>query len=302
MTAHGELSKAAEAAALDAQRRSEASEAIKRATVQYAGPTLKVAREAAKTAEAAVEAARANVVSIRQQLEAAMAELATAQAAQDLAGATLDAAESFEDNIAQWRKILHTPALCAPTADEIAAAAARLQEARQDMTNAVRLQEAIQNRHKAAERAAIAKNHAEYGAQLRTAADAAEALLAEAIDFADLRWFADRLLYRHEDGREELFDRLSDGQRWKVAISVGAARVRPESGDGTNLLILPQAAWQDLDPDNKDLVNDLAVTEGVAILTAECSRGPLRAVVYGEPDPHSVHESMPSDKHDSSHG
>ena len=50
---------------------------------------------------------------------------------------------------------------------------------------------------------------------------------------------------------------------------------------------------------NRDIVNDTAIAEAIIVLTAEATAGPLRAVIYGEPDDTrtNVDETKESDTH-----
>jgi hypothetical protein len=48
---------------------------------------------------------------------------------------------------------------------------------------------------------------------------------------------------------------------------------------GTPVFPLPQQAWQDLNPANRQPIADLARERGVCILTAQCADGPLRVEV-----------------------
>lgn len=80
-----------------------------------------------------------------------------------------------------------------------------------------------------------------------------------------------------ELGRDgELFDRLSDGKRYQVAIRIATKALRAQHGPEDILVIgIQQKAWEGLDESNQALIEETAIAENVAIVTAQHSMGPL---------------------------
>ncbi len=80
-----------------------------------------------------------------------------------------------------------------------------------------------------------------------------------------------------EPGREgELFDRLSDGKRYQVAIRIATKALRAQFGPEDMLTIgIQQKAWEGLDESNQALIAQTAIEENVAIVAAQHSMGPL---------------------------
>jgi len=83
-----------------------------------------------------------------------------------------------------------------------------------------------------------------------------------------------RLRIQTDRGEGELFADLSHGERWKAAIDVCV------NSTGTNsVLVIPQEAWEGIDPENRRALNQHARQRGVVVLTAECADGDIEAEV-----------------------
>jgi hypothetical protein len=68
---------------------------------------------------------------------------------------------------------------------------------------------------------------------------------------------------------------LSEGERWKMALDIAVQAV----GQG-GLIVVPQAAWEGLDPVNRSLIATHAKSSGVVVVTAEADDGDLAATEY----------------------
>ena len=73
-------------------------------------------------------------------------------------------------------------------------------------------------------------------------------------------------------GPDELFGELSHGERWKAAIDVCVSSVGNKA-----LIVIPQEAWEGIDPANRTELADHAKSNHVTILTAECGDGEIEA-------------------------
>jgi L-lactate utilization protein LutC len=62
------------------------------------------------------------------------------------------------------------------------------------------------------------------------------------------------------------------GERWRIALEIVIAAV----GEG-GLLVIPQEAWEGLDPQNREAIAQQAKSARVVILTAECADSELSA-------------------------
>ena len=103
---------------------------------------------------------------------------------------------------------------------------------------------------------------------LRKVSQRPEAILGQMVasKVDGIRFDSGRLIVTHPKRGDIPFAELSTGERWRFAIQVAVCGV----GEG-GLLVIPQDAWQDLDPPNRKQIAKLAAAEGVVIITAECS-------------------------------
>jgi len=280
-------------AADSAAARQQAEQALRDADRAYQGPTIEQAQAKLLLVEGALHSSEQAALDLSNRckkleddLHQARRDLQTAQtvtyaARQSVLAAreSLQASQEHESLIADLTGQQAAELPQPPDPAELAAA----QEARLETASAietgVRVRDALARRERAGELALQATEHEQWAAALRDAAKATDEVLSQAVRSPLLRVLGGRLLYRHPDGTEELFSRLSAGQRYRVAIQIGAQRVC-DAGDGTRLLVLPQDAWQDLDPPTRDAIHDQALLEHVNILAEEVTAGPLRAEAY----------------------
>jgi hypothetical protein len=68
------------------------------------------------------------------------------------------------------------------------------------------------------------------------------------------------------------FGDLSDGTRWTLVIDL-CVDVFPQDSQLRPMLVIPQGAWEGIDPINREQINAHAIERGVLILTAECTSG-----------------------------
>jgi hypothetical protein len=89
-----------------------------------------------------------------------------------------------------------------------------------------------------------------------------------------LQWAENRLVCDTKARGEVPFADLSPGERWSIALEIATR----STGSGS-LLVIPQEAWESLDPINRQAAKEAAEKLDVVILTAEATDGPLRAEV-----------------------
>lgn len=279
---HSKLVEQVDAYERSTQARLAARDQLDRARLSYAGPTVIKATAAHLVAKAKFAECERIVAELHKKLLVAEAELTLATSEAKSAEAALQAAESHMSTVETLAKALDAESPTCPTEAEVSAAKSRVDQAAADIELGIKIRDAAAQKDKASQHAKIASKHAARAESLRDAAKSADGLLSKAVRSTDLKVRAGRLIYTGGP-TEELFDRLSKGERARVAAQIVAERVG-ERGDGTKLSVLPQELWEGLDPDARDLVNDVCVTCGVTFVTGECSRGELRSVVYGQPD------------------
>ena len=296
------LQEKANAASQARDARAKAETKLKQLGASYSGPSVADAESELQVCQSQREAAKGNADAARKKLDEAQKALAEAESAFREAETNekaqlrvLEAARDHDDLVASYTGQFEADLPNPPSPSEIEAAQRAVNVTENAIEEGVKVREAAKKQRQAVEYQKLAERHEARAQQLREAGKATDQILSRAVKFDSLKVLGGRLVFVRPDGNEEFFDRLSDGERWTVAIEIGAQRVSEKTGDGTRLLILPQNAWQDLDPNNRDVVNDVAITEGIVVLTAEAARGSLRAVLYGEQEVTNVDKDATPD-------
>jgi energy-coupling factor transporter ATP-binding protein EcfA2 len=125
----------------------------------------------------------------------------------------------------------------------------------------------------AAERAKASESEAQ---KARDAAAQCDKILSGLVDAAGTGLFVDggRLRLSTDRGDEELYADLSHGERWRIAIDVCVASV-----GACGLIVIPQEAWEGLDPVSRTELSQHCRERGVTVLTAECDACEMTAEV-----------------------
>lgn len=292
--------RAQQRAAEDARRaRVDAERRIKEAGATYQGPSVDSAsqlyaeaqqkacnaRDQYSSAVAAVCAAEEALRAAQMALRGRETECRAADAEVGAAARVLEAAEDHENLVTKLTGQFAADLPKPPAAESQATAEVAKAEAEQAVLTGERVREALRKREEAAGLGKQAAANEAWAERLREAAKATDEVLSRAVQSSRLRVLGDRLLYRHEDGREEEFDRLSRGQRSIVAIQEAAKGVCEGTGDGTRILLFPQEIWEGLAPENRDAVADAVALEDICTVTGRVpERGEsaeLHVVVYG---------------------
>lgn len=123
------------------------------------------------------------------------------------------------------------------------------------------------NRAKQIEHTQSAAANRAAAVRLRKSADKVDDVLSGLVQgiAGGIRVKNERLVIDTDRG-ETLFSELSEGERWKVAINVCVDVV-----GSTGLMVIPQDAWEGLDPINRNLIGSHARKCGVTIITAEAT-------------------------------
>lgn len=232
--------------------------------------------EAAKRiAKAAMDTREAEVERLTQEL--ADARLKSQSAEQNF----LDAKDAAERNAARRKEIDELQALIDSEPKEALAVAS--------------LKGAVESAEFALERGAVVRRALPKIAELASENEAARASHRRARDMRDTARATDVVLSKlveragvdglrveggrlvaHKEGRPlTFFGDLSTGERWRFALPLALRAI----GKG-GLLALDQAAWEALDPPNRDYVASQAVDAGVWLIAAEAAEGELRAEPY----------------------
>lgn len=160
----------------------------------------------------------------------------------------------------------------APTDKEIQHAEEQLEAARLGVERGALIRKAIESVEQAKQHQKLSAEALKRSEELRKAGRLTDEVLSSAITCDSLRIESDgdatRLVVDHPHRGDSIpFHELSEGERWKIAIDLGADQV---GEDG--LLVIPQAAFEGLDAVNRQLVHDHAIERKVFVLTAEAAR------------------------------
>ena len=122
----------------------------------------------------------------------------------------------------------------------------------------------------------VAKKDTDEGKHYRAGAAKIDAVLSEQINRlgVDLAVMDGRLYYDTSRG-PTLYDELSAGERWRIALDIVI-----EIAGADSLLSIPQECWESLDPANQIAIAKHCKTRGVALFTAEATDGGLRYKMF----------------------
>lgn len=155
-----------------------------------------------------------------------------------------------------------------PSADALSAAASELESAKATQAKAAQQQVMAQQRERADALILTAQEYADEAKELREKARKTDEVLSEIVSdipACPLRVIDGRLVTDTKRGATFYAD-LSAGERWRIALDIAIQAV----GTG-GLLVIPQEAWEGLDPANRAAIDAQAKGEQVVVLTAECS-------------------------------
>jgi recombinational DNA repair ATPase RecF len=276
----------AKQAAIDRQK---AQEGYLEASKGYTGPTVEEAAAKLELAGKAAANAMLAVEEANRALAKAEANLRVAELERDAAVQDHQAACQAIHLCERWEKQLaEIPVLSEPSEEALASAAAEVAKARhliEDAAIAKQCNALAQEAEAAAEKA---KEHQAKANRLRDSARATDTVLSKLVSQSGCKLTVvgtekgPRLVTETDRG-QTLFADLSDGQRWRMAMEIGLdtfqRMIAAEGVKGTPIFPLPQRAWQDLNPANRQPIAELAKERGVCILTARCDDGPLRVEV-----------------------
>jgi hypothetical protein len=266
--------------ALQAQR--EAAEARQKLEESASGVSLADATAAVGAATDARCAAESAVDDLERKLTSARHALELAEAAETAATEALSEVQNRETVLSRWRaQIDAASGVHCPTELEVAQAASAVDAANAAVALGMKVREAITAKAAADAFAAEAKLYEKEAERLRKAATATYDVLTEAIEGlpnCPMKVWVDedgytRLVLPTKRSDKELFDELSDGAIWTVIVPMLCNKPG-------RLVVLPQAAYGEIQPANRDLIHKLFKERECYLLTAEVDDGDLRAEMY----------------------
>ena len=263
--------------AADANKaREDAAARIEQAAAAYTGLSLADAKSAMAKAVDAANAKHATMEDLRKQFENAEKESKTADEVVRNSIETMNSAEAHEKAVVALKAAAAGDPVKGPTADDLANAEKAIANTADAINLGVRIRDAAAKSAKLEEYKNAAADHTAAAKQIREAAGRVEDVLSAAVKAPGLSIKEGRLW---SDEHNDYFGNLSEGQRIKIALNI----TLPIVGEG-GLLPLPQECFQDLDPTNRTMVNELAKKNRVTILTAEVADGDIRAELFEPAD------------------
>lgn len=160
-----------------------------------------------------------------------------------------------------------------PSETEIADAASEMTAAQSMVEMGALIRQALKDQEKAAAHRKAAGQSRIKAVKYRDAGKATDEVLSNCIKCPQLRVESDgksaRLVTDTDRGKSITYHDLSDGEKWTIAIDIGADQV----GEG-GLLVISQVGWEGIDGRNRQIIHQRAVERGVYILTAEAAADP----------------------------
>lgn len=228
-------------------------------------------RDAARLEDVTAEK-KALALKLKADYEAALADYKTSVVDKDAAAAAAHAASDQARLRAELERQISESEIAKPSYEEIEAANSELAAAKAEQTKAAQQQAMNQQRIKSDELFSSSQDHAQEAIELRRKAKQTDEVLSEIVSTlagCPLTVIEGRLSTQTKRGPTFYAD-LSMGERWRIALEIAIAAV----GEG-GLLVIPQEAWEGLDPQNRDAIAKQAKASRVVILTAECSDSDL---------------------------
>ena len=176
-----------------------------------------------------------------------------------------------------------------PDDDDISDANEELEVAQKAIETGTLIRAAKTKAKEAQGHRAAAKAASELAIKYRDAGKATDTVLSDAINCPYLRVESDgkaaRLYADTVERGKTLYHDLSDGQKYRIAIDIGADQV---GEDG--LLTVDQIGWEGIDADNRVSIDAHAKARGVHIWVLEASRevGAPREIVAKQFDPDAL--------------
>lgn len=160
-----------------------------------------------------------------------------------------------------------------PLPIEIDSAISDMDAAQSMVEQGALIRQALKDQEKAAAHRKAAGQSRIRAAKYRDAGKATDEVLSNCIKCPQLRVESDgksaRLVTDTDRGKSITYHDLSDGEKWTIAIDIGADQV----GEG-GLLVISQIGWEGIDGRNRQIIHQRAVERGVYILTAEAAADP----------------------------
>lgn len=254
-----------------------ASKALADAEAAYTGPTVDEAGDEVATAEQAREQAEQALSVLREQLHRAESDAEASLERLEFSRQRQRLAQQHDNTIAAWREQIAQAIPLEPSEEEITAAAKAVEAAGIALQQGAVLRNAIAKKADAAEWTKKRAAFLRAAEQWRENAAAVDSILSDQIAKLNcpIQVGEDdkglRLTYQHPRRKETYFSELSAGEKYAVVIPVAIKAVGPGG-----VFVLPQEAWEGLQPKVRVSIQAMLKGSRVTMLTAQCGDGPLK--------------------------
>lgn len=239
----------------------------------YSGLSVSAAKDSLSVATNAALAQSTVVAKLEEQLREERLKLERCDDRVERAEADVKAAVEHERMTEAARKAIDDMAGVEMPSDESQAAAAQaVRQAREALEQGVRIRDALKQKSLADQHKEAALDARRRAELYREAAGLTDEVLSSAIRCDEMRVASvdgeARLVVDHpKRGKNVPFHELSEGERWRIAINLGADQV----GEG-GLLVIPQDAWESLDVFTRPVIDQRGKERKVYILAPEATR------------------------------
>ncbi len=222
-------------------------------------------------AKEAIEGKTEKINELRLQIKALEGEIFHCKSAIESGDVRLREIDKQSKLVEEAKAMLAKPAIIPPEQSDIDDAKNAVELASKAIEKGAIIRQAKLDAKKAQEHRRNAKIAAQTAVKYRDAAKATDIVLSDSIRCKYLRVESDgkatRLFTDTSERGRTLYHELSDGQKYKIAIDIGADQV----GEG-GLLTVDQIGWEGIDADNRIAIHAHAIQRGVHIWVLEASR------------------------------
>lgn len=237
---------------------------------------VEVRRQAVVTIQSSLEDIASHNEEINQlklKIQSLQGEIQACQAAEYNAKQVIAHADSQFKMVEAAQEMLAKSAITPPEQSDIDDARADVALAQAAIEHGALIRQAKADASKVQEHRRNAKAASDKALRYRDAGKATDDVLSSCIKCPQLRVESDgktaRLVTDTARGKSIQYHDLSDGERWTIAIDIGADQV----GEG-GLLVISQIGWEGIDGAHRIAIHQHAVNRGVYILTAEAASDP----------------------------
>lgn len=225
------------------------------------------------SAKEAIEGKTERINALRLQIRGLEAEIDHCKSAIKSGDVRLQEIDKQSKLVDEAKAVLAKSAITPPEQSDIDDAKTEVELAQAAIEKGALIRQAKADASKVHEHRRNAKAASEKAARYRDAGKATDDVLSSCIKCPQLRVESDgktaRLVTDTARGKSIQYHDLSDGERWTIAIDIGADQV----GKG-GLLVISQIGWEGIDGAHRLAIHQHAVNRGVYILTAEAASDP----------------------------